>query len=68
MVLTIFFSKKARSVSETELGLAKASIGNERFQASGVSRLLVRTALILQKIVPEPVKSHIGRRFSYKII
>ncbi|TRZ45930.1 inorganic phosphate transporter [Robertkochia solimangrovi] len=44
MVLTLWFSKKARTVTETELGLARQDEGQEKFQPNLLSRLIVRGA------------------------
>lgn len=66
MMGVIFFSKKARSVTETEIGLAKAKSGEERFASSGLSRLLVRSALFVGKCIPAKVQTHVARRFQIK--
>ena len=47
MVLTLFFSKKSRHVTETELSLASQHEGDERFGSTFVSRSLVRATLVL---------------------
>lgn len=67
MVLTIWFSKKARSVTETEVNLSRQDEGIERFGSTLASRGIVRSALNfnkrIQKITPEPVKRFIDSRF-----
>ncbi|PWD99505.1 inorganic phosphate transporter [Marinilabilia rubra] len=45
MMLTIFFSRKARSVTETEVYLGRQSTGQEHFEPSQLSRTLVRNFL-----------------------
>ena len=45
MILALRFSKKAQSVTETELNLARQSDGNERFKPSG---FLLPTSLASQ--------------------
>lgn len=42
MVITLFTSKKARTVSQTEITLARQEEGHERFSSSFISRSLVR--------------------------
>ena len=49
MVLTLWFSKKTRTVSQTELSLGRQDEGMERFGASTLSRIIVTNGL---RIVP----------------
>lgn len=42
MVLTLWFSRKAKSVTETEVNLGRQDEGNERFQANTLARQIVR--------------------------
>ncbi len=42
MVVTLWFSKKARSVTETEVNLGRQDEGLERFTPNGLSRMIVR--------------------------
>ena len=67
MVSALIFSKKSRSVSETEVNLARKGEGVERFSSSPLSRSIVRGSLIVSKsigsITPEPVKKFIDSRF-----
>ena len=44
MVLTLWFSKKARSVTETEVNLGRQDEGHERFTPNGLSRMIVRAS------------------------
>ena len=44
MVVTLWLSKKARTVTKTELNLARQDAGFERFGSSGFARTLVRTS------------------------
>ena len=73
MVVTLWFSKKARTVTETELRLGQQDEGDERFQSSFLSRFIVRSFRGFfngfNKIVPAPLRSWAGRRLdtqSYK--
>ncbi|MEZ5198690.1 MAG: hypothetical protein R2764_20590 [Bacteroidales bacterium] len=67
MVVTLWTSKKARSVVKTSLDLGRQDEGYERFNSSAVSRVIVRgNANILKyfnTIIPEGVRESIDRRF-----
>ncbi len=67
MVLALFFSKKARSVSKTEVNLARQSEGYERFSSSVFARTIVRKVLdankVLKKVLPKKVTKFINKRF-----
>ncbi len=67
MILTLFFSKKSRHVTETELSLASQHEGEERFGSTFVSRGLVRSTLVLNSlwtsVVPARLQRAIDRRF-----
>ncbi len=66
MVLTLWLSKKARSVTETELSLSQQEEGNERFESIFLSRAIVRLVLHLTEtvkiIVPRSLRTWVGRR------
>lgn len=47
MITTLWFSKKARSVTETEVNLGRQQEGSERFSPNALSKGLVRYALFL---------------------
>lgn len=72
MVTTIWLSKKARSVSDTELNLARQDDGAERFGSTSLSRALVRGAVNFNKnftkYVPQRVQRFIERRFEPMVI
>lgn len=67
MVLALWLSKKSRSVTETEVNLARKGEGVERFSSSPLSRSLVRGSLnfskSMGKIMPAQVKSFLESRF-----
>ncbi len=67
MVLTLFLSKKARTVTQTEVNLAKQDEGDESFQSSIVSRGIVNLFLMLnqalQVITPGFIQRWIDSRF-----
>lgn len=66
MVLTLWLSKKARTVTETEISLSQQEEGNERFESIFLSRAIVRLVLHLSDtarlIIPQGVRNWIGRR------
>ena len=67
MVLALWFSKKSRSVSETEVNLSRKGEGVERFASSALSRSIVRGAVnmskSIDKVTPESVKNFLDKRF-----
>ncbi|MGM0408880.1 MAG: inorganic phosphate transporter, partial [Bacteroidota bacterium] len=67
MVITLWLSKKARRVTETEVNLSRQSSGNERFGSSMLSRTLVKAALDISnttdKILPKTTKKFLEKRF-----
>ncbi len=67
MVLALIFSKKARTVTETEVNLARQSSGVERFGSVPPARLAVRYALnmgkVVEKLLPARLAAFIEKRF-----
>jgi len=67
MILTLWFSKKAKTVTKTEVSLARQGEGIERFSSTQASRTLVRRAInftrLMEKITPKKVKNFIESRF-----
>ena len=67
MVVTLFLSKEARHVAQTELSLSSQNEEQERFNSTLISRGLVRMALIINKwythYVPHRVQQAINKRF-----
>jgi membrane protein implicated in regulation of membrane protease activity len=67
MILALWFSKKARSVTKTGVDLSRQGEGIERFSSSGASRSIVRNALnlskITRKIVPKSLTDFVESRF-----
>ena len=66
MVVTLWTSKKGRTVTETEINLAQQDEGHERFESIFLSRAIVRLVLHLSEmartVVPRPVRAFVGRR------
>ena len=69
MVLALWFSKESRTVTETEVNLARKGDGVERFASSALSRSIVHGAMniskALHKHTPEKVKTFIDKRFDH---
>ncbi|MGB5942109.1 MAG: inorganic phosphate transporter [Leeuwenhoekiella sp.] len=67
MILTLWFSKKARRVVKTSVDLSRQDEGTERFKPNAVSRSLVRGAIKLNyaftAILPKNTQNLIERRF-----
>ena len=67
MVITLFLSKEARHVAQTELSLSSQNEEQERFNSTLISRGLVRMALIMNKwytsYVPARIQQAIDKRF-----
>lgn len=67
MVVTLWFSKKSRSVTETEVGLARQGDGAERFGSTLFSRSVVRVMrnfnTSLNSAVPSCMKRFVDSRF-----
>ncbi len=67
MILALWFSKKARSVTATGVDLSRQGEGVERFSSTGASRSLVRSAINLNKVItvltPQKVRDFIESRF-----
>jgi len=67
MILALFFSKKARSVTQTEVDLARQTEGYERFSSSVFARTLVRKAINagswLKRILPGSFLRFLDKRF-----
>ncbi len=67
MVVTLWFSKKAQSVTKTEVNLGRQNEGFERFESSLLSRTLVRMMVssleIIKKITPISIQQKVNKRF-----
>lgn len=68
MILTLWMSKKARTVTETEISLSRQSKGQEKFGSTRFSRIIVREVMNLGKmlrfLVPVRVKNSTNNRFT----
>lgn len=67
MVITLFYSKKLRSVTETEVYLGRQRAGHEHFEPSQISRIVVRCFLGLYykvvQLIPKPIHQFVANRY-----
>lgn len=67
MVLTLWFSSKARYVVQTGVNLSRQGEGDERFEANLLSRKIVRLFYYLRygldKVIPKKIQEYINIRF-----
>jgi len=72
MVLTLWFSKKARYVTQTEINLSREGYGKERFEPNFTSRVLVRGSILFSKyfslLIPNSIQEKIEKRFEKPVI
>ena len=70
MVITLWTSKKAKSVIKTSLDLGRQYEGSERFASYAVSRSLVRRfgkmATFVNELLPKSMKEGVERQFDEK--
>lgn len=67
MVLTLYFNKKAYTVSKTTIGLSRQSDGYERFESNMFARSIVRMFInvvrVFKNITPESIQVFVRGRF-----
>ncbi len=67
MVITLYTSKKAKSVVKTSLDLSRQVEGDERFKPNWLSKALVRSSMnfnnSLRSLIPNPVIRFIEKQF-----
>ncbi len=67
MVVTLWFSKKAKTVAETEISLSRQTETHEKFQPNMLSRSIVKGSTLLSKylfaVIPNSINSRIERSF-----
>jgi len=67
MVLTLWFSKKAKTVAETEISLSRQGETHEKFQPNRLSRSVVKGSSELSKyfsvIVPQSIQEKVANSF-----
>jgi len=72
MVVTLWFSKKAKTVIETGINLSSQDDVKEKFQPNMMSRVIVRMGVgfgeIVTKIVPSTIVQKVQSRFEKKVV
>lgn len=67
MVITLWLSKKARSVTKTTIDLSRQGEGHERFGSSGFARVVVRqtrsVSQVISQVLPAGLQQSIQSRF-----
>ncbi len=67
MVVTLWISRKARTVTKTEVSLGRQDEGLERFEATALSQTIVRIVAsffgLINTVVPGALREKIARRF-----
>ncbi|MFO7868073.1 MAG: inorganic phosphate transporter [Bacteroidales bacterium] len=67
MVITLWLSKKARTVTQTTLNLSDQTAGDEQFGSSVFARVIVRSAINtsqkIGKYIPKHIKTFVQERF-----
>ena len=67
MVLTLWFSKKAKTVAETEISLSRQGETHEKFEPNALSRIVVKGTSWLSNamstIIPNSLSDKIGANF-----
>lgn len=72
MVITLWTSKKARTVIETEMSLTNQSDGTEQFKSNKLSRTIVRSVIklgsTLSYLMPRTLQARIDKKFENPLI
>lgn len=72
MVLTLWFSKKAKTVTETEIGLSRQGEGHEKFNPNILSRAVVsgstKLVSLLGGMIPKNTQEKINSSFEKPVI
>ncbi|MBN1159127.1 MAG: inorganic phosphate transporter [Bacteroidales bacterium] len=70
MALALWFSKKARSVTKTEVNLGNQDLINERFSSFAFARAIVRIGIrsgnVFRLLIPEKISKSLDERFDDK--
>ena len=68
MVLTLWLSRKAKTVTETEISLGQQDEGTERFESIWLSRKIVNmvdsTFGSIKRLIPQDIRTTVARRFN----
>ena len=67
MVATLWFSKKAHNVTQTEINLGRQNEGEERFSPNDLARVIVKIARrfesLFSSLIPDGIKRKLNRSF-----
>jgi len=67
MILTLYFSRKAKSVIKTSVDLSRQDEGDERFGSSWIAKILVRYSIkasdSMKRVIPRPVLVVMNKQF-----
>jgi phosphate/sulfate permease len=67
MVITLWFSKKAKTVAETEISLSRQGESHEKFEPNMLSRLIVKGTTSLsagfRQVIPVPIQERVSKSF-----
>ncbi len=72
MVVTLWTSKKARTVADTEIGLSRQDEGKEKFKPNALSRAVVKGATFINSglrfVLPKGALENMNSRFEKSIV
>ena len=72
MVYTLWTSKKAKSVTETEINLSRQGDGDERFEPNFVSRQIVRATIyvgnVFTYVIPKNFQEKLEKQFKKPLV
>ena len=71
MVATLWFSKKARHVADTEINLSREGESNERFQPNVLSRGIVRFTVLVSQLAllfPKSLRKRVDAQFERPVL
>lgn len=72
MIVTLWWSQKARSVMKTEIELARSGVVTEKFNSNVLSRIIVRASINighgLRIIIPKSIYNPIEKRFTTAVV
>lgn len=64
MVLTLWFSKKAKTVAETEISLSRQGETHEKFEPNRISRMIVKGSTRLSSSISSLLPSSVGDKIN----
>lgn len=72
MVVTLWTSKKARTVADTEIGLSRQGEGKEKFEPNALSRSVVRLVTVINSgfnaVLPNSTVEAINKKFEKPVV